>query len=465
MNTTAPPTTWSLEVVRGRDVGRRYALPTGELALGNAPGGLDLAEQEAGSARRMAPRQALIVNAAEGPTLADLDSPGGTFVNRQRLLGGQLRRLAEGDVIQVAGVQLKVVRVASVPIPVPSPPAEKPSGFAFALRSGTVCRTWDDFLAVSAQRWGDLRDELTAGRLAGYLQSIGRSDRAPSPTAPGSPDERLDAWLASLPTTKPSLPEIEVHPPSLSLRLAPGGGTTLCKIRVANAGYRLLRATARVEPPTVGWLRVAAEQRGRPILAVESAEVSIEVDGPEVGSGRQSASLVFEGNGGMARVEVTREPSMAVEAAPTAAQAAAIGPGLASRLSGVSPARRLATAAIALAAGRLALAILGRFVDPASPTASLRAASLLLATLGGIGGLIWAGRRGSVADAPFGAVSGAIAGTLAAAVAVAACRSVEPLLGSTLSASMLAVVPLWGAAGAGLAWASSRLVPYRGVKA
>lgn len=458
MNTAAPPTAWSLEVVRGRDVGRRYALAAGELAVGNAPGGLDLADQEVGSARRMAPRQALLVVGPEGPSLADLDSPGGTFVNRQRLLGGQARRLAEGDVIQAAGVQLKLVRGATPAptMPPPPPPAEKPSGFAFALRSGAVCRTWDDFLAVSAQRWDDLREELTAGRLAGYLRSIGRADRAPSPTAPGTPDERLDAWLASLPTSKAAAPEIEVHPPSVSVRVAPGASTVV-KLRLANAGYRLLRATARVEPATATWLRLAPAHRGAPILAVESAEVAVEVDGPGAEGGQQAAALVFDSNGGTARVEVcvvspsADEPALGPSPAPA-------GPGLVSRLSGVATGRRILIVAIALMSMRVILFVMGRLLDPTSTAASLRAAATLLAAVGAALGLATALRRGTLADAPFGAVAGAIAGVLAGAVVVAACRSVEP------SASAFVVAPLWGLIGAMAAWASSRLVPYRGVK-
>ena len=86
---------WSLEVVRGREAGRVYALGRGETVLGNALGGgpgIDLGHQEGDSPRRMAARQAQLDLSAQGLTVRDLDSPGGTFVNRQRLLPGQSRR-------------------------------------------------------------------------------------------------------------------------------------------------------------------------------------------------------------------------------------------------------------------------------------------------------------------------------------------------------------------------------------
>src|SRR5262245_35778490 len=98
--TNANPTTWSLEVVRGHAVGRVYPLATGETIVGNGHDGqakIDLGDQEAGSPRRMAARHAAI--SLDGPelTIRDLDTPGGTFVNRQRLLSGQSRRLQPGD--------------------------------------------------------------------------------------------------------------------------------------------------------------------------------------------------------------------------------------------------------------------------------------------------------------------------------------------------------------------------------
>src|SRR3954454_12923042 len=104
MSSTPAGNGWALEVVRGKDTGRLYALNGSELVLGNALGGepgIDLSDQEGNSPRRMAARQAKLECSAAGVTLRDLDSPGGTFVNRQRILSGQDRVLQEGDLIQL----------------------------------------------------------------------------------------------------------------------------------------------------------------------------------------------------------------------------------------------------------------------------------------------------------------------------------------------------------------------------
>ena len=191
---------WSLEVVRGPDAGRRYALGSGTVILGNAldgEPGIDLSDQETTAPRKMAAKQARIDVANGFLTLRDLNSPGGTFINRQRVLPGEGRSLQVGDLIQLGGVQLCVARgdAAAKPQVKPTPPQPtnaKPVGsaFLFTLKSGATCRSWDDFLAVSAQRWGELREELTSGRLGKFLGSIGRGDLVPDAFAPGSPDER-----------------------------------------------------------------------------------------------------------------------------------------------------------------------------------------------------------------------------------------------------------------------------------
>ncbi len=284
--TAAGPTAWSLEVVRGREVGRILALTVGENVLGNGLNGspgLDLRDQEAGSPRRMAARQAVIeANGAE-LSIRDLDSPGGTFVNLQRLLAGQARRLQPGDEIQLGGVRLRLLAAAASPTraraeappslpsspaavrpappPMPPPTAAKaapgrPSA-PFSIGQSVACRTWDDFLIVAAQRWRDLRDELDSGRLADYLRQIGRTDLLPGPAAGRSSDDRLDEWLSRLPVTQASSPELDVHPASLELRTALGG-ITRHVLRITNVGFRLLRGTLRIEPAGTTWLRLGA---------------------------------------------------------------------------------------------------------------------------------------------------------------------------------------------------------------
>ena len=120
MPTVAARYRFTLKVVRGRDVGKQYVVDPGENLAGNALGGargFDLADQEQNSPRRMAVRQAAFVATGESLVIRDLESPGGTFVNRQRLLSGQERHSSRTTWIQFGGVQLRVKREVLAPAP------------------------------------------------------------------------------------------------------------------------------------------------------------------------------------------------------------------------------------------------------------------------------------------------------------------------------------------------------------
>jgi hypothetical protein len=473
MNSTTVANGWSLEVVRGKEVGRTFALNGGASVLGNAPGGgpsIDLSGQEAGSARRMAARQAELECSSEGLLLRDLDSPGGTFVNRQRILPGQARPLQPGDVIQLGGVQLKVVTGARPPASSPPPmapvsaPKPGPLPAPYTLATGATCRTWDDFLTVAAQRWTAMRDELTSGRLAAFLVAQRRPDLAPSPHTPGTPDERLDAWLGGLPATRQAGPELDVHPPALNVRAVPGGGVTRQTVRVTNTGVRLLRSTVRVEPQDASWLRVGAEFARAPFVTVEQTEVPLEVEIPETLDRLMRAALVVEGNGGTRRVEVRVERPAAPTEVPEAVPPTAAGPGLRAAVARWPVGVRVFGAALAGLLLRLLVAVGGALfggamsAEEAAPP--LRGALVMAALAGGVGAAWLARRRGEPGDIAPAAFAGAVAGALGATVLVAACRTVEPLLGS-LPSSPVAACLLWAVLGAALAGTSAWLIPYQ----
>jgi hypothetical protein len=500
---------WSLEVVRGREAGRVYPLGRGATVLGNALNGvpgLDLAPHEGDSPRRMAARQAQLDLTPQGLTLRDLDSPGGTFVNRQRLLPGQARALQPGDLIQLGGVQLKVVpaapstsrpapatttttaktrpaapRPSAAPAskPTPPPPASPststiPAGTvaaagsfptAFTLATGARCRTWDDFLTVAAQRWGALRDELVSGRLAAFLNTIGRGDLAPSPLAPGTPDERLDAWLGTLPTSRPSRPELDVHPEVLTFRAVPGGGMMRASLQIANTGYRLLRTSVRVEPASATWIRLPESLARGPIVTVDQTALPIEVSIPETFDATPGAVLVLDSNGGTRRVEVRLERPAATVAIPDISEAPAGPAGLSLRelIARQPVGLRLITwgvgavllRVLVLAAGL----VFGTATDGVHPP--LQPVSVLLAALGCVAAAWFALRHGEPRDVPAAGFAGGVAGVLAAAVLVATCRTIEPRL--LPSASPLAACLLWGILGAGLAVISTLLAPPRSI--
>ncbi|MEO6811981.1 MAG: FHA domain-containing protein, partial [Isosphaeraceae bacterium] len=385
---------WSLEVVRGKDLGRVYALNGEAVVLGNDPGpgpGINLADQEGNSPRRMAANQARLDCLDGALVVRDLDSPGGTFINRQRLLPDQARPLSAGDVIQLGGVQLRLVAASKSP-PMSAPPLRPPTVSAsgpinLRLPSGTTCRSWDDVLAISAQRWNELRDDLTTGRLAASLIAIGQGALAPSPETPGSPDERLDAWIASLPTTRASTPDLDLHPATLTVRATPGGATTRRKVRVANVGYRLLRATARIEPDGTPWLTIAPGFAGKPFVTAEGIDLPIDVTSPESFTGPLSAALVVESNGGTRRVKVVLEPPAPTgepfETEPPTSRESDLN----ARLARLSVPTRLITASLIAAGLRLVIALVA-----GSSALSLTPISVVLALVGLLAGALVAWR-------------------------------------------------------------------------
>ena len=299
----------------------------------------------------MAARQAQIHVANEMVSLRDLNSPGGTFVDRRRVPPNSDLPLNVGNVIQLGGVQLRLTRgqpVAAAPLP---------AGFVFALKSGGSCRSWDDFLTVSAQKWGDLRDELTSGRLASYLASAGLGPMVPDPTLPGTPDERLDAWLARLPTTRSAAPELEVHPKTLVLRAPTGGGVVRAKVRVSNAGYRMLRATARVVPPC-SWLTLAREFAAREFATLDGIDLAMDASVPPDLASPLVGEVEVGGNGGSAKVTVRVEPAASPAIEPSKlASPTILGRSLRARLEGLPASTRLATWPLGLAVARLLVAV------------------------------------------------------------------------------------------------------------
>ena len=489
----AGPTLWSLEVVRGRDVGKVFEVRGAEVVLGNgidgAPG-LDLRDQEAGSPRRMAPRQAVVESRGSDLFIRDLDSPGGTFVNRQRLLGGQARRLQAGDEIQLAGVLLRVggsarPSAASAPVPPPPPPPPvprpQPSVAApsavpgrlsepYTIQGTVACRTWDDFLVVAAQRWVDLRDDLVSGRLAEYLRRVQRNDLLPHGASVGPADEQLDEWLGRLPVTRSSAPELDVHPDKVEVPAS--GGTTRHVLRITNVGYRLLRSTARVEPAAAGWIRIARPHDGRTFPTIEETELTVEVEAPERAADHRPAEVVIESNGGTRRIPVRivspQGPPALQDVLPSShgPVISEVFRPVAVTLAGIRSPARLASVILAALALRLLVLVAG--LIPFGPRGAsfleprLSAVAVLCCGVGAVIGLIAILRRNDrgLGDMVSTLVSGAFFGMLAAALLHALVRAVERPLGDW-STSFVAVGLLWAALGAAVAGLSSLILPFR----
>ncbi len=471
------PTHWILELARGREIGHRYTLASGDTVLGNdlaGAAGFDMSGQEPSSPRRMAGRHACLTLAGGSLGIRDMESPGGTFVNRQRLLSGQTRALQPGDVIQMGGIQLVVKREAASPAPAPSPPpvptplqAEPrpqrqpepptqakagPLAVPFTIQGGPTCRSWDDFLTISAQRWSVMRDELTSGRIGAHLRRAGRTDLVPRLDPALSADEQLDAWLAQLPASRSSAPELEVHPPLLIVK-GPGGGVIRKSLRVTNVGYRLLRSTARIEPPASTNLRIGAELASRSFATIDSTDLPVEITLPERGETAALGLVVIDSNGGTQKVEVRFERSVAgflpADAFPaTAAPDLLAGTRpLGERVSAQPFVRRLIVLPIVLVVFRLLVLAAGQ-IPIGTPNAGgfePRLGSLAL-VLGAVGAVLASTRQRAGGDRLACGFSGAIAGVLAAAIGFAVVRGVEATLGSW-AGSPVAALALWAVMG------------------
>jgi hypothetical protein len=448
---------WSLEVVRGREVGRVFAITASEAILGNALGGasgIDLATQEGDTPRRMAARQAVVEPHGQGIGLRDLDSPGGTFVNRQRILPGQSRLLLDGDLIQLGGVQLRVVKRE----------ATSANVISYRLANGTVCRSWDDFVRVASQRWADVREELESGRLGTWLASIGRTDLAPTSPTSISPDDRLDEWLGRLPTSRPVRPELDVHPARLAIGVTPGGGTTSRTVRVANVGDRLLRIDARIDPIDSTWVSLDDPAPGSPRTVIDGIDLRLNFAIPEHLPRPLIATLVISGNGGSKRVELVLESK-------GIADAVVVPIGGSHDWFGRVP---IGTRFLSLGfAGLLVRLVMGLtngmfraegFSAATGETPGLLGTVVVFAVAAGLAGGWLAARRGGSGQAVFGLISGGIAGGAFAGLAVAASRSIEPFLGR-LAGSPIAVGLLWAAIGAGLAGVSMVVAPRKTTEA
>jgi hypothetical protein len=533
---------WLLEIVRGRDVGRTLPLASGETVVGNALNGqrgLDLGDQEGSSPRRMAARHAAFACSAQDLSIQDLESPGGTFVNQQRLLSGQPRKLSPGDVIQLGGVQLKVkldgaavspataavspastkAPVASAPIagpparapqpvqpaprapelpasvpdlpvpqrgqtatttperptavsgsPVAQPVAAVPGGrlpTPFTMANGAQCRTWDDFLILSAQSWTQVRDELVSGRLVEYLRRIGRPELIPHSAPDRSADDRLDDWLARAPAAQASAPELDVHPQALLVQAKMGGGVTRLSLRITNVGFRLLRSSVRVEPVDSPWVKLLAGADGQPFQTIDQTEIPVELELPETIEGVRRAVIVIESNGGTRRVEVRVERPQGPHFAPEAGGGVAgleipiLARELRARLARISPLVRLAVCCGVGAGFRLLVALMNAapFLGSGGRLAEPRITSVALFTVaaGVLGGLLLAKRRGESRDLLAGGLAGGLLGLLASAPWFSMLQTAERMLGPW-STSVAAVCLLWGALGAMLALGSTVFV-------
>ena len=228
-------------------------------------------------------------------------------------------------------------------------------------------------------------------------------------------------------------------------------------LRVTNVGYRLLRCTARVEPPGTRWVRLRPEHDGRPFQTIEQTELPIELELPETIDRPLAASIVIESNGGTRRIEVRIERPDEQVVIPEAGRRGFLrrfrsgendlsrlspgctrGSGSPSPAAARSPCDSSLLVVNAVPIGHAAASL----VEP-----RLSSFAIVLVACGVFGGAALASRRGERRDLPAAGFAGGALGLLAAALWFAVVQSVERVLGSW-STSIWAVALLWGAFGA-----------------
>jgi hypothetical protein len=358
---------------------------------------------------------------------------------------------------------------AAASLPPPSPVGSGRLSIPFAMAGGAQCRTWDDFLVAAAQSWPALRDELTSGRLAEYLRRIHRADLVPRATPGRSADDQLDDWLARLPSAGSSEPELDVHPQTVLVRSATGGGVTRQVLRITNVGYRLLRSTARVEPAGTRWLRLRPEHDGRPFATIDQTDLPIELELPETIDRPLEAFVVIESNGGTRRIAVRIErPVEQAVLAETGGLGLSSDPvwreQLGRKLAGLRPGVRVALACAGAVALRFIAVLVSVLPLGGAPGGQieprLSAFAIVLVALGVVAGLRLAIQLGEKRDLAPAALAGGALGLLASAFWFATLQSFERLLGPW-SNSLWVVAVLWGSIGALLGLVSILVVPYR----
>ena len=320
------------------------------------------------------------------------------------------------------------------------------------MANGAQCRSWDDFLILSAQSWGHVRDELVAGRLAEYLRRIGRPELIPPSASSHSPDERLDEWLARIPAAQSSAPELDVHPETLLVQAKMGGGVARLSLRITNVGFRLLRSSLRIEPAGARWVKLLAGGDGKAFPTIDQIEIPVELELPETIDRVLRAAIVIESNGGTRRVEVRIErPADALpDAEPAAGLAVQEMPVLArqlrERLARVNLLARAVVCGGGAAGFRLVLALSsalpigGAGSSVAEPW--IAAVALLTVGLGVLCGLILAKRRGERRDLVTAGVAGGLLGLLSSAPLFSLLQCAERVLGPW-STSVAAVSLFW----------------------
>ena len=395
--------TWVLEVVRGREP--RQAIPSS--ARARSPSAMPWPAHRASTWRIRRSRirrggwpagKPPLRPAGDMLSIRDLESPGGTFVNRQRLLSGQARALQPGDVdpawrgpasrstamLPGRGLDRRPSHRLHCRPPRPRSAGQHVDSL-HDRRSGGTCRTWDDFLTAggpaveSRSRRADLGPDRRAPEVD-RPPGIGSPARCSDMTA----DEQLDAWLARLPATRSSAAGTGRPSPDAG---RPGGGRRRTGPSDAPDHQRGLppapRLSAGRDLGTRREFRIAPAFPAGAFQTIDQTDILIEIELPDSAtspsstppSAQWSSRATAETGASRFASSVRHAADLLPEASiqPRPIDLMSWGRPLGDRVASLSLARRLVLAPLALAAFRILVLLAG--LIPFLPGAGSRRAA------------------------------------------------------------------------------------------
>lgn len=128
----------------------------------------------------------------------------------------------------------------------------------FVFPSGFSCNTYDEFAEGCQSHWDTAVEMLHQGTLKTFFSGLGRLDlAAAAQEAAAFPDREraLDLFLSRLPTTRFSLPKLDVQPKLINLGTLAIGHVAQFDLHLENQGDRLIFGSITTNVP---WLSVTA---------------------------------------------------------------------------------------------------------------------------------------------------------------------------------------------------------------
>lgn len=178
----------------------------------------------------------------------------------------------------------------------------------FQFPSGRRCLNLTELAVGCLEEWDAARDMLAGGKIAQFLNEIGRPDlaRSAQPPAQGKADAALDNLLLALPGTIDQRPRLDFTPRRLQLGTLSVGEEKRVRVQIQNTGKGLLHGKMSV---TQGgeWMRIDGIRDGEEltIRAPTAQAVTLIVATRGLSSPHKySGKLVLVTNGGVAELPV-----------------------------------------------------------------------------------------------------------------------------------------------------------------